>query len=219
MSDREDLLAFFGLPSDAGLLEIERVYNERSALASDRLDAGDESARIELAALKEAYERLTGRGPVPHQERAPVTWSATATPGRVGQASPAESHLVSSSWWEAYLSLLFAIASLVALGALGMHLPHVYRHGGFLVPLGLLALSGALSVVATIAAEGELRRRRSGHLLARGSHGRAPFSLRAQVAWASSLLSRTVRWLIVPGLIAIIFLNFASLSGRWSLRH
>jgi hypothetical protein len=117
------------------------------------------------------------------------------------------------------VSLLFAIASVVALISLGMHLRHVYQHGGFLVPLGLLALSGAFSVVATIAAEGELRRRRASRLMARSSHGRRPFSLRGQIAWTSNLLGRTVRWLLVPGLIAIVFLNFASLSGRWSLRH
>jgi len=32
------------------------------------------------------------------------------------------------------------------------------------------------------------------------------------------VLSRGVRWLIAPALIVTVFLNFASLSGHWSIR-
>jgi hypothetical protein len=42
--------------------------------------------------------------------------------------------------------------------------------------------------------------------------------LRFQVARAATVLSRGARWLIVPALIATVFLNLASLSGHWSIR-
>jgi hypothetical protein len=42
--------------------------------------------------------------------------------------------------------------------------------------------------------------------------------LRRRVARVSSVLSRGVRWLIPLAVVATALLNFASLSGHWSLR-
>jgi hypothetical protein len=70
-------------------------------------------------------------------------------------------------------------------------------------------------------AENELRHGRRVRLLGRRGleSERESVSLRFYSAWLANLLSRTARWLIVPALVATLFLNFASLTGRWSLRH
>jgi len=61
MSDRDEILAYLGLPAGATFSEIEQAYIRRCNSASERLAAGDESARVELAVLEEVYGRLTGR--------------------------------------------------------------------------------------------------------------------------------------------------------------
>jgi hypothetical protein len=136
-------------------------------------------------------------------------------------ALPAHARARTPSWWESYLSLIFALASLAALVVLVLYLPHVYRKGGFLIPLALLALTALLSIAATMLAEGELQiGLRSRYLEQRGLDAQhESVRIRLHVARISSLLSRTVRWLVALALIVTVLLNFASLSGRWSLRR
>lgn len=215
MSDRDEILAYLGLPADATFYEIEQAYIRRCNSASERLVAGDESARVELAVLKEVYGRLTGRSP-----DLPGTGSS-ARGGTVSAARPEELHLRTPAWWECYLALLFSLASVAALVVLIAHLPHVYRKGGFLIPLGLIASGALLSILGSMLAEGEFRHGRRAYMLEKKGldSGRESVRLRFHVARIAILLSRTVRWLIVPALIVVMFFNFASLSGRWSLRH
>ncbi len=205
MSEREQLLGFFGLSAGASLQEIVNAYSERAGAAAERLRDGDESARVELEVLREAYERLTGRKP------GVVVSNATAA-AEYGPRVPA--------WWESYLSLVAAFCSLALLVAVFTYFPHIYKEGGFAYPLALLLLAAAFSVVATMAAEGELQYGGRGRFLsAKGIETReGPVLVRWRVAWLSSLFSRAVRWLIVASLVAVVLLNFASLSGRWSLR-
>ncbi len=214
MSDRDEILAYLGLPADATFSEIEHAYIVRCNSADERLAAGDESARVELVALKQAFGRLTGRTPTQLEE---------SMRGRVGSPVPPEEvlHLRAPAWWECYLSLLFALASVAALAILIAYLPHVYHEGGFLIPLALILSAALLSILGTMLSEGELEQGRRMRVLRRrgvaSGDGLALFHF--QIARAAALLSRTVRWLAVPALIATVFLNFASLSGRWSVRE
>jgi len=214
MSDRDEILAYLGLPPGATFSEIEHAYIVRCNSAGERLVAGDESARVELAALKETFGRLAGRSP-DRQE------GGLGARGGAGSAVALEEpHLRPPARWECYLALLVALASVAALAALIAYLPHVYRKGGFLIPLALLVSAALLSIVATMFSEAELRQgRRIRILRSRGldSGGRSAL-LRFHVARSATVLSRGVRWLIVPALIVTVFLNFASLSGHWSIR-
>lgn len=215
MSDRDEILAYLGLPAGATFSEIEQAYIRRCNSASERLAAGDESARVELAVLKEVYGRLTGRS-LDRQETSSSVRSAAAS-----TVMPEELRSRAPAWWECYLSLLFSLASVAALVVLVAYLPHVYRKGGFLIPLALIVSCALLSIVATMLAETELRQSRRVRMLERRGLDteRESVRLRFHVARIATLLSRTVRWLIVPALIVTVFFNFASLSGRWSLRH
>ncbi|MGC9973909.1 MAG: hypothetical protein ABSC36_00785, partial [Gaiellaceae bacterium] len=130
MSNRDEILAFLGLPADATLFEIEQAFAGRRKSASERLAAGDESVRVELAALSEAYARLTGRS-LDRQET-----SSSASSGAASTVIPDEPHLRPPAWWESYLALLLSLASVTALVTLAAYLPHIYRKGGFLIPLG-----------------------------------------------------------------------------------
>jgi hypothetical protein len=212
MSDRDQILAYLGLPAGASFTEIEHAYIVRSNSVGERLAAGDESARVELAALKEVFGRFVGRSEGP--EASGGVYSGA------GFAGPEESHLRAPFWWESYLSLLAALASVGALGTFGAYLPHVYRKGGLLLPLALLVAAGLLSIFASMLAEADLRQgRRSRILRRRGIDGGGRSArVRFQAARAATFLGRAVRWLIVPALIATVFLNFASLSGHWSIR-
>ena len=220
MSDRDELLAFLGLRPDATLFEIESAYSLRYVSANDRLAAGDESARVELATLKEAYERLSGRSGTQQSLRMPQVEGHLAGRTGVEQAPPIDPHLRNPAWWECYLSFLLALGSVAVLAGLISYLPHVYHKGGFLIPLGALVLSAILSVAATMLAEGELQQGIRARLLERRGLDAEHESvrLRGRVARVSSVLGRAVRWLIPLALIATVLLNFASLSGHWSLR-
>jgi len=213
MSDRDEILAYLGLPAGATFSEIEHAYIVRCNSADERLAAGDESARVELVALKETFGRLTGRAPDQLEQ---------TMRGRVGSAAPPEEivHLRATAWWECYLSLLFALAAVAAFAALIAYLPHVYHEGGFLIPLALLASAALLSIVGTMLSEAELEQgRRIRILRMRGvESGGSAALLRFHVARVASILSRAVRWLTVPALIVTVLLNFASLSGRWTIR-
>jgi hypothetical protein len=215
MSDRDEILVYLGLPAGATFYEIEQAYIRRCNSASERLAAGDESARVELAVLKEVYGRLTGRSLV-RQETGSSARSAAASTG-VSE----EPRLRNPAWWECYLALLLSLASVTAFVVLVTYLPHVYRKGGFLIPLGLIVSCGLLSVLATMLSEAELQQGGRARILERRGLDteRESVRLRFHVARIATLLSRTVRWLIVPAVIVAIFFNFASLSGRWSLRH
>ncbi len=215
MTDRDEIIAYLGLPAGSTFLEIEQAYIQRCNSASERLAAGDESARVELAVLKEVYGRLAGRSFDRRETSSSVRSAGTST------AMPEELHLRAPAWWECYLALLFSLASVAALVVLIAYLPHVYRKGAFLIPLGLIASFALLSILATMLAEAEYRQGRRVWMLERKGldTGREPVHLRFHVARIAILLSRTVRWLIVPALIVTMFFNFASLSGRWSLRH
>jgi hypothetical protein len=214
MSDRDEIIAYLGLPTGATFSEIEQAYIRRCTSASERLAAGDESARVELAAIEEVFGRLTGRS---------IDRRETSLSGR-GAAStvlPEEPHLRSPAWWECYLALLLSLAAVAALATLIAYLPHVYREGGFLIPFGLIISGALLSILATMLAETEFRYGRRAHMLERKGldTGRESVRLRFHAARIATSLSRAVRWLIVPALIATMFCNFASLSGRWSFRH
>ena len=215
MSDRDEILAYLGLPAGSTFLEIEQAYIRRCNSASERLRAGDESARVELAALEEVYGRLTGRSADRRETSSSVRGADTST------AMPEELHMRAPAWWECYLALLFSLASVAALIVLIAYLPHIYRKGAFLIPLGLIASFALLSILATMLAEAEYRQGRRAWMLERKGldTGRESVHLRFHVARIAFLLSRTVRWLIVPALVVTVFFNFASLSGRWSLRH
>jgi hypothetical protein len=214
MSDRDEILAYLGLPAGATFSEIEHAYIVRCNSASERLTAGDESARVELAVLEEVYGRLTGRSLDRKGTSSTVRSTATSA------ATLEETHLRATAWWECYLSLLFALASVTAFVVLVAYLPHVYRKGGILIPLALILSCALLSILATMLAETEFRQGRRARILERRGLDteRESVRLRFHVARIAILLSRTVRWLIVPALIVIVFFNFASLSGRWSLR-
>ena len=214
MSDRDEILAYLGLPAGAAFSEIEHAYIVRCNSASERLRAGDESARVELAVLEEVYGRLTGR-----------SLGRGGTSSTVRSATPSaatleETHLRAPAWWECYLSLLTALASVAAFVTLVAYLPHVYRKGGFLIPLALILSCALLSILASMLAEAEFRQGRRAWMLERRGLDSESESvrLRFHVARIAILLSRTVRWLIVPVVIVTVFFNFASLSGRWSLR-
>ena len=209
MSDREQILAYLGLPTDATFSEIEHAYIVRCNSVSERIVAGDESARVELAALRDAFGRLSGRA-----DSQEVGSSAAGS-----AAGLREAHLRAPAWWQCYLSLLLALASVAALATLGAYLPHAYRKGGFLIPLALIVAAALLSIVATMLAEAELQRgRRMRLLIKKGGESGGSAPLRFQAARAAALLSRSVRWLIPLALIVTLFLNFASLSGHWSIR-
>ncbi|MHB8060662.1 MAG: hypothetical protein ACYDHO_07520 [Gaiellaceae bacterium] len=212
MSDRDEILTYLGLPASATFAEIEHAYIVRCNSAGERLVAGDESARAELATLKDVFGRLSGRT----SEQLEESLRAFGV-----NPAPAELHLRSPAWWKCYLSLLVALASVTALAALGAYLPHVYHKGGILIPLALIVSAALLSIVATMLSEGELQRgRRARVLRSRGLErgGGSAFS-RFQAARAAAALGRVVRWLTAPALIVTVFLNFASLSGRWSIRN
>lgn len=213
MSDRDEIIAYLGLPAEATFSEIEHAYIVRCNAVSERIVAGDESARVELAALKKVFGRLTGRSD-DQLEGSGVAGGAAGSTAALG-----EPLLRAPAWWESYLSLLLALASAATLGALIAYLPHVYRKGGFVIPLALIVSSVLLSVVATMLAEGNLRQGRRIRLLeSKGMYVPESTRLRYQAARLATFLSRSVRWLIVPAVIVTVFLNFASLSGRWSVR-
>lgn len=220
MAIRDEILAYLGLSAGATLADIERAYAFRYASASERLAAGDESARVELAVVKEAYGYLTGLSAVRQPLNPPPGPGYGIGRTGVESATPIESHLHEPAWWECYLSLLLALGSAAALAGLIAYLPHVYRKGGFLIPLGALTLSAILSIAATMLAVGELEQGvRAGFLERKGlDAGHRSVRLRRRVARVSSVLSRAVRWLIPVALFTMALLNFASLSGRWSLR-
>lgn len=220
MTDRDEILAFLGLRADATLFEIEQAYSLRYVSVNDRLASGDESARVELAVLKQAYEGLMGGGgALPSLKKPEIEGHLIGRTG-VEQAPPIDAHLRQPAWWECYLSFLLALGSLAALAGLIAYLPHVYRKGGFLIPLGALVLSAILSIAATMIAEGELEQYvRAGLIERRGLEtGHESVRLRGHVARVASVLSRAVRWLVPLALVATVLLNFASLSGRWSFR-
>jgi hypothetical protein len=221
MNGRDEILAFLGLRTDATQFEIERAYALRYASVSNRLVGGDESARADLGVLEEAYERLSGGNGVRQSLRAPRIEGHPVGLTGLEQAPPSDSYLRNPAWWECYLSFLLALGSLAALAGLIAYLPHVYRKGGFLLPLGALVLSALLSIAATMLAEGELQHgARAGFLERKGlDAGYESVRLRRRVARVSSVLSRAVRWLVPLALIATALLNFASLSGHWSLRN
>jgi hypothetical protein len=213
MSYRDEIANYLGLPADATFYEIEHAYIVRCNSAGERLAAGDESARVELAALKEAFGRFSGRTPAQLEE-------SLRAQGISSTVAPAEMHLQPPAWWECYLSLLVALGSVAALAALIVRLPHLYHEGGFLIPLAFLVSAALLSIVGTMLSEAQLAQgRRIRMLRNRGleSEGGSEL-LDFQVARVASILSRTVRWLIVPALIVTVFLNFASLSGHWSIK-
>jgi hypothetical protein len=210
MSDRDEILAYLGLPAGATFSEIEHAYIVRCNSVNERLVNGDESARVELAALKQVFGRLAGRS-LERQEDGSGTGSA---------APREEMQLDAPAWWKCYLALLVALASVAALASLVAYLPHVYHKGGVLIPLALIVSAGLLSIAATMFSEAELRHGRRERTLRKrgiGGGGRSA-RLRFQTARAATVLSCSVRWLIVPALIATAFLNFASLSGHWSIR-
>ncbi|MGD0166356.1 MAG: hypothetical protein ABSC51_03585 [Gaiellaceae bacterium] len=219
MSERDETLAFLGLSSGASLAEIERAFVWRRAAARDRLAAGDESARVELAALEQAYERFF----YPGASRGGASQPQSGATGEDGieYAPAAQSRLRTPAWWESYLSLIVALASVAVLARLVADLPHVYSKGGFLAPLALVVISAVLSIAAAMLAEAELRvGRRDRFLERKGLDAQHEFvRLRLHAARIANLLSRAVRWLVVAAFIATVLLNFASLSGRWSLRH
>ncbi|HEY5479764.1 MAG TPA: hypothetical protein VIJ84_09140 [Gaiellaceae bacterium] len=210
MSNRDEIIAYLGLPTGATFSEIEHAYIVRCNSAAERLAAGDESARVELAALKDAFGRLSGRGDI-----------RGVDPGAQGSAAAlGETHLRAPLWWECYLSLLLALASVAALAILAAYLPHLYHKGGFVIPLALIVAAGLLSIFASMLAEADLRQGRRARILRRRGidGGGRSARVRFQAARAATFLGRAVRWLIVPALIATLFLNFASLSGHWSIR-
>jgi hypothetical protein len=216
MSERDETLAFLGLRAGASLLEIEDAFSRRYRSAGDRLAAGDESARVELAVLRRAYEELVGRSPGPPEVGAPPSRS-----GPVGLIGDAAIEIERPHWGAAYLAFVFAAGSVALLTELAVRLPHIYHEGGFLIPLALIVSSLVCSVLATILAENELRYGKRARLLRRKGL-EAPegwVSMRFYAAYLASVFSRATRWLAVPALFATVFLNFASLSGRWSLRH
>ncbi len=213
MSDRDEILAYLGLSAGATFSEIEHAYIVRCNSAGERLAAGDESARVELAVLKEAFGQLVGRSD--RLEGSPGARSAASS-----AAVLAEPHLRAPAWWECYLALLLALASIAALATLVAYLPHVYHNGGFLIPLALTVSAALLSIVASMLSEAELRQGRRMRILRNRGIESGGWSalLRFHVARVATVLSRGARWLIVPALIATVFLNFASLSGHWSIR-
>jgi hypothetical protein len=214
MSDRDEILAYMGLSAGATFSEIEHAYVMRCNSASERLAAGDESARVELAALKEVFGRLTGRTAEQLEGR-------VSAYGRAGSAAePAEVHLRAPAWWECYLSFIAALASAVALAALIADFPHIYHKGSFLYPLALIAAAALLSTVATMLSEAEFRQGERVHLLrSRGlDSGDGSPRLRFHVARIAIYVSRGVRWLIGPAFLVMLFLNFASFKGHYSLR-
>jgi hypothetical protein len=209
MSDRDQIVAYLGLPAGASFSEIEHAYIARCNSAGERLVAGDESARVELAALKGAFGRLAGRSD-----------GYRGIPGARGSvAAPGEAHLRTPPWWECYLSLLVALASVAALATLAAYLPHVYHKGGFVIPLALIASTLLISIVGSMLSEAEFQQGRRTRILRRRGIDGGGSLLRFQVARAATMLSRGARWLIVPALIATVFLNLASLSGHWSIRN
>jgi hypothetical protein len=207
MSSRDEILAYLGLPLTATFSEIEHAYLVRTNSVQERLAAGDESARVELAVLEEAFGRLTGRGPGRREGKVGVD-------AAVGLAATLEEpHLRPPSWWECYLALIVALASVAALVALIAFLPHVYRDGGFRIPLALILSSALLSIVGTMLCDAQLQEgRRINILRNRGIDSGGRSVLRFHVARIASVLSRYVRWLIGPALIVTLFLNFASLT-------
>jgi len=207
MSSRDEILAYLGLPLTATFSEIEHAYIVRCNSAGERLVAGDESARVELAALKETFGRLAGRSP-DRQE------GGLGARGAAGSAVALEEpHLRPPARWECYLALIVALASVAALVALIAFLPHVYRDGGFRIPLALILSSALLSIVGTMLCDAQLQEgRRINILRNRGIDSGGRSVLRFHVARIASVLSRYVRWLIGPALIVTLFLNFASLT-------
>jgi hypothetical protein len=211
MTARDEIIAYLGLPAGSTFLEIEQAYLQRRDSASERLATGDESARVELAVLEEAYGRLTGRRSGQREAGSSVRSTDIAAD------MPDEVHLRSPVWWECYLGFLLSIASVAAFVALIADLPHVYRKGGFLIPLGLIALSLLLSIFATMFSEAEFRQDRRAHVLEKRGFesGRETVRLRYYVSGIATLLSRTMRWLLGPALLVTLFLNFASLKGHY----
>lgn len=206
MSNRDEILAYLGLSTHATFSEIEHAYIVRCNSTGERIVTGDESARDELMALKDAFGRYIGR--IEDGE----------APGAGPSAGPGETHLRAPAWWECYLAFLAALTSVGALAALATRLPHVYHRGGFLIPLALIVSAGLLSIFATMLSEAELQQGRRTRLLERRGMGDRAAGLRFQTARCASVLSRGVRWLIPAALIVTAFLNFASLSGHWSMR-
>jgi len=214
MSDRDEILTYLGLPAGATFSEIEHAYIVRSNSLNERLVNGDESARVELAALTRVFGRLAGRSLEPQEDGSRDRSSTGLTTPRE------EMQLDAPAWWKCYLGLLVALASVAALASLIAYLPHVYHKGGVLIPLALIVSAALLSIVATMFSEAELRHGRRERTLRNrgiGAGGRSA-RLRFRTARAATVLSRSVRWLIVPALVATAFLNFASLSGHWSVR-
>ena len=212
MSNRDEITAYLGLPAEASFSEIEHAYIVRCNSLSERLAAGDESARVKLAALEEAFGRLTGR-------TSPSEGSPLARGGISSAAASEETYSRAPAWWECYLALLCALASAALLGALIAYLPHVYHKGGFVIPLAMIVSSALLAIFGTMLAEGELRHGRRLRILRdRGLGCGRSGRIRYQAARLASILSRCERWLVVPALIVTVFLNFASLTGRWSIR-
>jgi hypothetical protein len=213
MSDRDQITSYLGLPADATFSEIEHAYIVRCNSTGERLAAGDESARVELAALRKAFGRLTGRSD--SQVGGPGSYGVSGSSTPLG-----EPHLRVPAWWECYLSLLAALASVAALVILATRLPHVYREGGFAIPLGLIVSAAFLSILGSMLSDAELQHGRRMRVLRRRGIDKASglARLHFQIARAASYLSRGVRWLIVPALIVTVFFNLASLSGHWSIR-
>lgn len=213
MSARDEIITYLGLPAGSTFSEIEHAYVARCNSVGERLAAGDESARVELEALKRAFGQLTGR------TLEQIEGSIGAGGAPISADAIGAMHARAPAWWESYLSLLLALGSAAALGVLIAYLPHVYRKGGFMISLALIASSLLLSIFATMLAEGDVRQGRRIRLLQnRGMYVGGSARLRFNAAHIATFLSRGVRWLLVPAFIVMVFLNFASLSGRWSLR-
>jgi hypothetical protein len=208
MSYRDEIIAYLGLPAEADLFEIEHAYIARCNSLSERLSAGDESARVELVALEEAFGRLMGYP-------SPPGGSPLARGGISSAAASAETYSRAPAWYECYLALLCALASAALFGALIAYLPHVYHKSGFAIPLAMIASSALLSIFGTILAEGEFRQGQRMRILHnRGLGGDRRGRVRYQAARLATILGRYERWLIVPALVVTLFLNFASLTKR-----
>jgi hypothetical protein len=215
MPEREDNLAFLGLGASATPLEIESAFSSRYRAAGERLAAGDESARVELAVLRRAYESLMGRSAVPADIVAPE-WGRP-----VDLTRDIAVDVETPSWWAGYLAFLLSGCSVAFLVELAIRLRHIYHYGGFLVPFAFIVASLVFSILATMLAENEYRYGKRARLVRR--KGLEPVagwvSVRFYFAALASMFGRLARWLCLPALFATVFLNFASLSGRWSLRH
>jgi hypothetical protein len=221
VADRDEILTFLGLPTDASLWEIESAYLQRRQSARERLQTGDESARVELALIEQAYDRLIGAA---SQAGARTALETRPEPdeGEAGEAAlppPAFARLRTPAWWESYLALLATVVSLGLAVWVVTYLPHVFADGGFLLPVGVLAASGALAVGASLLAQGELRvSERADYLRDRGLEPpRDSVAFRGSIARVADIFARGARWLIALVFIGLVICNFHAMHDHWRL--